>query len=80
MIAETKTRCVWCGAWAFPVEGVYLAMLYPGRTTCSGCGRIQLHCTCARRIMEAATGRLVLAGNPPPRPVANLRVTAHEPR
>ena len=42
-------ECVWCGGPADPVAGAYLDRLYPGRTTCRGCGRLQVGCTCPGR-------------------------------
>ena len=41
-------ECAWCGAPADKVTGIYLARLYPGSTTCRGCGRRQVQCTCPR--------------------------------
>lgn len=43
-----RPTCAWCGRRAIPVDpaGVYLALLYPGRSLCSGCGRLTLHCAC----------------------------------
>lgn len=38
-------NCAWCGRPAEPVTGL-LAQAYPGRTVCSGCSRLQLHCSC----------------------------------
>jgi hypothetical protein len=43
---EGLDRCLWCGAPADPVAGVYLEQLYPGRTTCRPCGRLQVACSC----------------------------------
>lgn len=48
-------RCV-CGAWAAPATGAILSRLYPGATFCTGCGRRQLHCACARPALDAGDG------------------------
>lgn len=40
------TRCARCGRFALPPAGVILERLYPDRTFCIGCGRLQLHCPC----------------------------------
>lgn len=43
-----STDCAMCGRDAEPVRGQILERLYPNRTSCTGCGRIQLYCSCKR--------------------------------
>lgn len=38
--------CVWCKGPASPLQGRFLALLYPRQTSCDGCGRRQVSCTC----------------------------------
>jgi hypothetical protein len=46
--------CAWCLRRAEPVKGVILERLYPGRTTCVGCGRLQVDCSCEREGLAKA--------------------------
>lgn len=44
--------CAVCGGAVEPAAGIILARLYPGATFCTGCGRRQLHCDCARSALD----------------------------